>query len=355
MSATRLNRWMDGESGIEELALTLREIAGSRGRLLAAQKLKKGVYRIAIETPRRSISIVAKRLAPPLAHRNRLALEQWLPAAGLDHIAPRLIGVAAERTGRVVWHLYEDLGNSSLAAPSTRPDVEAAIHVIARLHARFAGDPILAECRVCGEDHGIAFYDQHVQEAASAVRLLLTDSASRGRDSDAAQALLRRLERLGAERDDRARALAEFGGPDTLLHGDLWLSNVLVVEDFSRQESFGRRAARIRLIDWDHVGPGSFSYDLSTLMLRFPFKERPRIVDLYRAAAASNGIDIPAYDDLHILFTTAESARIASEATWTALFAREGAQWACEQLGEIDKWFARLDAEPAADRTILRS
>jgi hypothetical protein len=109
------------------------------------------------------------------------------------------------------------------------------------------------------------------------------------------------------------------------------------------QEGFGRSAPAVRLVDWDHVGPGSFSYDLSTLMLRFPADERPRIISLYRAAAASNGIDIPADEDLHVLFRAAECARIACDATWTALVvAREGPQWALAQLAEINEWFERL-------------
>jgi hypothetical protein len=346
---TLLSRWMDGEPGLEELAVTLREVAGSGGRVLSARKLKTGVYRIAIATDRQRLAVVAKRLSPTVAHRNQLALERWLPAAGLERIAPRLIGVAAERAGRVVWHLYEDLGSSSLVdSAATRHEVRAAIRLIANLHAQFAGAPVLAECRMLGEDHGIAFYDQSVQDATSGVRAALIASGARSGDSDGARALLEKLERLADERDQWARALAEFGGPDTLLHGDLWLSNIAVLTNSGAQDGFSGRGPAVRMVDWDHVGPGSFSYDLSTLMLRFPSDERPRIVSLYRAAAAGNGIDIPADDDLHVLFTAAECARIACDATWTALFVvREGSQWALEQLAEMNEWFERLQLRSA--------
>jgi hypothetical protein len=335
---------MDGEPALEELGLTLCDIAGCGGRLVSAQKLKTGVYRIAVATARQRLAVVAKRLTPPLAHRNQLALERWLPAAGLEQIAPRLMGSAAERAGRVVWHLYEDLGGSTLEhSASTRPEVEAAIRLIASVHARFAGDSVLPECRLWGEDHGMTFYDRHVREAIAAVRAAITATVRRSRDTDAARALLERLECLADERDYRARVLTEFGGPDTLLHGDLWLSNVAVLGHFAAHDGFGRPAPAIRLIDWDHVGPGSFSYDLSTLVLRFPADERPTIVGLYRAAAAGNGIDVPADEYLDLLFTTAQYARIASEASWTALFvAREGSQWACEKLADINGWFECL-------------
>jgi hypothetical protein len=344
MIVTLLNRWMSGEAALDELGMTLCDIAGRGGRLLSAQKLKPGVYRIAVATARQELAVVAKRLTPPVAYRNQVALERWLPAAGLEHIAPRLIGIAAERAGGVVWHLYEDLGGSTLEhSASTRPEVTAAIRLIASLHARFASDSVLAECRLWGEDHGIAFYDGTVRDAIAAVGAAVTASARRSRDTDAARALLERLECLADERDHRASVLSECGGPDTLLHGDLWLSNVAVLGHFAAQDRFGRPAPAIRLIDWDKVGPGSFSYDLSTLVLRFPADERPTIVALYRAAAARNGIDVPADEYLHVLFTTAEYARIASEASWTALVvAREGSQWACEQLADINKWFERL-------------
>jgi Phosphotransferase enzyme family len=344
MTATLLDRWMSGEEALEELGMTLSDIAGRGGRVLSATRLKTGVYRISVATARQRLSVVAKCLTPQVAYRNQVALERWLPAAGLEQIAPRLIGVAAERAGGVVWHLYEDLGGSTLdRCASTRPEVEAAIRLIASLHARFAGASVLPECRLRGEDHGIAFYDANVREAIAAVGAALTASARRSRDTDAARALLERLERLADERDHRARVLSECGGPDTLLHGDLWLSNVVVLGHFAAQDGLGRNAPAIRLIDWDHVGPGSFSYDLSTLVLRFPPDERPAIVALYRAAAASNGIDVPADEYLQVLFTTAECARIASEASWTALFvAREGSQWACEKLADINEWFERL-------------
>lgn len=335
---------MGGEPALEELDATLHEVAGRRGRILSAQKLKTGVYRIAIAKARQRLEVVAKRLTPPLAHRNQLALEQWLPAAGMEHAAPRLLGVAAERAGRVVWHLYEDLGSCSLVSfTSTRPEVEAAIRLIAELHLRFASESVLWECRIWGEGHGMAFYEDKVRDAVAAVRVALSASAAHRPHSGAVRTLLEKLERLHDERDERARMLAEFGGPETLLHGDLWLANIAILPDL--KGNCGGRASRIRLIDWDHVGPGSFSYDLSTLILRFPADERSRIVALYRAAAAANGIEVPSDDELQLLFTTAEFARIASDTTWRALlFAREGSQSAFEQLAEINKWFDRFEA-----------
>src|SRR5439155_866024 len=71
----------------------------------------------------------------------------------------------------------------------------------------------------------------------------------------------RLLQCLYALRDDAPRRvllIEEAAGPDTLLHGDLWPKNVFV--------SMTPTGPRARLIDWDHVGVGPASYDVSTFL-----------------------------------------------------------------------------------------
>jgi hypothetical protein len=336
-----LEHIMDGEPGVAELGAALQEITGRTGRLIAASNLHKGVYRISLMTRGRPLSLVAKRLAAPVAYRNQLTLERWLPAAGLEHAAPVLIGVAAERGGHTVWHLYEDLGDATLeATPIPRGALEATVRLVAAIHARFAEDPVLAECRLWGEDHSIAFYDSSVRDAISAVGAVL-DCCQRPPRAPAGERLLARLERLSEERDARARALAEFGGPNTLLHGDLWPKNAAILRATEMQE--------VRLIDWDHVGPGSFAYDLSTLALRVPGHHRAELVDLYRRFAAELGMPVPADGDLEVLFTTAECARLANVAIWPALIAaKDGSGWAFQELAAIDEWLEHAQARCAA-------
>jgi hypothetical protein len=342
MRELRLEGYMDGEPALEELRMTLGELAGNSGRVAAVRKLKTGVYRILVATPAQRLSVVAKQLSPGLAHRNQLALERWLPAASLERAAPALLGVAAERAGRSVWHLYEDLGDSTLANGAAGPDaLQAAVRLVARIHAWFVRSPVLPQCRIWGEDHGMGFYDSSVGDAIAAVTMV-TDGSTKGRPQVAAcERLLERLVRLAAERDDRARKLADLGGPDTLLHGDLWLDNAAVLP--SPEEP------RIRLIDWDHVGVGSFSYDLSTLAFRFPRAERAGVIDLYRREAREHEVPVPGDEELDALFTTAEYGRLASTAIWPAITAAcEGARWAFDQLAAIDEWFEPVQARCAA-------
>ena len=130
----------------------------------------------------------------------------------------------------------------------------------------------------------------------------------------------------------RAQVLKEAGGPDTLLHGDLWRANAFVTATGN--------GTRVRLIDWDHVGVGPFSYDLSTFLMRFSPAERPWLLSHYRQAVAVLGWRLPAERELNVLFETAEYARFAIRAAWAAMaWLHDGAEWVPVELAEIARWF----------------
>jgi thiamine kinase-like enzyme len=140
------------------------------------------------------------------------------------------------------------------------------------------------------------------------------------------------------DEDRRRSLLAAHGGPETLLHGDLWRKNVLLVRSTDGQ-------VRPRLIDWDHAAVGQVAYDLSTLLSRFPRPERPAILALYRARVASAGWRLPDEGILNELFDTAERSRIANRVIWPAIHVRYGShvEWALEQLVEVRSWFDRME------------
>jgi Ser/Thr protein kinase RdoA (MazF antagonist) len=128
----------------------------------------------------------------------------------------------------------------------------------------------------------------------------------------------------------------EAAGPHTLLHGDMWPINVFV-----DQTPGGLQA---RLVDWDKVAVGPFSYDLSTLVLRCPPAERPRILERYWQAAARSGWRPTSPSELSILFDTAERARCANRVIWPVLaLLQEGAEWGFGELAEVERWFLELD------------
>src|SRR5207237_8533645 len=116
----------------------------------------------------------------------------------------------------------------------------------------------------------------------------------------------------------RVRLMQEVGGSDTLLHGDLWPKNVFV--------SMATNSPRARLIDWDHVGAGPFSYDLSTFLYQSSAEERPWIVRRYRDAVDRAGVSFPGTEELNLLCHTAERARYAQCMLFDAIHALHAAR-----------------------------
>jgi Ser/Thr protein kinase RdoA (MazF antagonist) len=148
--------------------------------------------------------------------------------------------------------------------------------------------------------------------------------------------LLRRLYGLLDEEPSRARALEEHGGPETLLHGDPWPKNALVIP--------AGRGLHARLIDWDRAGVGPVGYDLSTFLGRLAAPLRPWALDLYRQAAGRLGWRLPLAAELNRLFETAELARLANCVIWPALAAAEGQPaWAFDQLADLEQWLQRVE------------
>lgn len=330
-----------GQPGLTELRASLHDLfAGPdvTGRVIGQQRLKSRVYRLQIEAGVRVSSLVVKRLNSKSAQRNQLVTKSWLPAIGLSECSPRLLGVAADRSGQSVWHIYEDLGGRTLATsdPASK-EVEAAIDLIAQLHIRFAGHPLLLECRRYGGDLGIHYFTSNVRDAICGLESLrpsaiaLTSERLALRDR-----LLERMYQLLDEQPFRAQALAELGGPETLLHGDLWTTNILVLATPNGLEA--------RLIDWDHVGVGPVSYDLSTFLLRFPTHQRLWLLDMYRDASGFIGQGLPAAPDLNLLFETAECARFANRVIWPAIaLLQDRAEWGFDELAAIEQWFEMLE------------
>ena len=319
----------------------LRDSGAGEGPIEIA-RLKSRVYRLSAGSDGRVRSFVLKRFDPWLGRRNEFVMRRWLPAIGLSDRCPQLFAVVADRRGRWVWHVYEDLGEG--AVDPEHPDharVMAVVDLIAELHTRAARHALLPECRhYCG-DLGAPFFTSNVRDAIAVLEDLrpprvestIEEAALRNR-------LLRRLYRLRDELPRRMQMLEALGGPDTLLHGDLWTANTFVAAT-----SDGLTA---RLIDWDHAAVGPVSYDLSTFLYRFPRRARPWILEAYRRAMARGAWCLPPVRDLNVLFETAEYARYANRVIWpAAALLQEHERWGWDQLAEVERWFDAL--EPALD------
>ena len=331
-----------GQPGLPELRELLAELMGRNGveRFIDHQLLQaKGqrVLRVRFGSNGAIRSVVIKRLKPEIAKRNQLVATRWLPAVGLGAAGPPLLGSVAARSGECVWHVYEDLGRWELPARAPeREQLHAATELIARLHTGFAGHALLGEIRLHGGDLGIHFYESNVRDALAAMQALRPPPEHQG----VCERLLDRLSELQADVPRRAEAMGELAGPETLVHGDLWAINVFVSPAAGAAGSSNWQA---RLIDWDHAAVGPASYDLSTFLLRFPANERHWILELYRNAVSRSGWQLPADQDLNVLFETHEFARFANRIIWPAIaLAVDGADWGWAELAEVESWFEQL-------------
>ena len=108
--------------------------------------------------------------------------------------------------------------------------------------------------------------------------------------------------------------------------------------------SEAEQGLRALLIDWDHVGVGPISYDLSTFLYRFPPQDRQWILNCYQEAVGRVSWRLPCARDLNLLFETAESARYANRAIWPAIaLLQERAEWGFDELAAVEQWFELLE------------
>jgi phosphotransferase family enzyme len=328
--------------GAAELGAALQEVcsdADGAARILELRRLKTNVYRVRLETGDGGTrSLMLKSSNPALARHNQLVARRWLPAIGLADAGARLEGSAADRHGQRIWLIYEDLGDARLDTTATdRSRVGAVVDLIAALHVRSAGHAVLPDCRAHGGDLGAPYLCGNVRDAVCgleqlrAPRVALTPEQESIRDR-----LLERLRALQHELPDRLLMLDLGGGPEVLLHGDLWTTNAFALAGPHPGEW------RARLIDWDHAGVGWASYDLSTFLLRFPQDARPWIIERYRGALgdAGAGWQLPGTRELNAMFETAEFARFANRAVWPSVeLLVDGATWAFDELAMVEGWF----------------
>jgi thiamine kinase-like enzyme len=325
------------QPGAAELCDLLREMLGGdlSSRTIRLKRLKREVYRLRVGSGP-GHTFVLKLLRPAIAQTDRFVAERWLPALGLGDSCPRLLGAAAQREGCWVWHIYEDIGHETLAVHREPSSLGAAVALLVELHTRAAVHPLLPEVRWRACDYGMSFFTLNLRDAVTTLEALTTLRRRVPHEFQASRArLLHRLHRLLEDAPRRVRVLTEVGVPDTLLHGDLWPKNVFA--------TMGAEGPRARLIDWDHVGAGPFSYDVSTFLYRSSAAERRWILQRYREGMERAGWRLPGNEELNLLFHTAESARCAHCIVWAAMaLLHDGAEWAIGELMDFERWFAAL-------------
>jgi hypothetical protein len=343
-----LNRIFEGADlpGRDALIALIERVLGGprlRGRVTAEERIgRTRVRRLGLDVDGAPRALILKYLTLDRSLREQRIVECWLPAIGLGRHGPPVLGTAGVANGAGVWHVYEDLGECGLERKLADPvALRSGLQIVARVHRGFANHPLLGDCQATGGNLGSAFFLSSVRDALRAVDGMRTHPTGLSQEHGVTcDRLGERLTRLLDEAPRRLEALEEFGGPDTLLHGDLWPSNLLVLEN-----------GEVRLIDWDHAGVGPAAYDLSNMLMRLPVALRLGALADYREAGGTAGPASLGRDDLNFLFETAEYARIANCVVWPALeFWELGGPGALERLASIHGWFEgvepALPAEP---------
>jgi len=303
---------------------------GPDARLVLQERIKSLVYRLHFEVEREPLVLILKCMEARIARRTELVAHRWLPAAGLTQAGPPLLATVGTPDGQSVWHIYSDLGSRSLAeSMDSAQGVAATVRFIAELHRRFIDHPLIPEFRLFGGDLGAHFVESNLRDAMLTLETITKHPDTGEGNRMVVDQLVARISGIMDELPSRLKTLKECSGPETLLHGDLWPSNVFVSPE-----------GQVRLIDWDRTAAGPVAYDLSTFILRFPPKQRAELMELYREAMHPSAWEIPAYKELNTVFETFEFARYACQMIWPAIALWEsGAPWALEQLEEIERWF----------------
>ena len=214
-----------GEPGWAELCDVLRTLLEDDPavRVTGVEKLKAKVYRLQLDAGAPWSSVVVKRLEPAVAHRTQLVAQRWLPALGLGDRCARLLCMAGDRAARLVWHVYEDLGDDTLAARPTSDRVRATVDLVAELHTRAARHPVLPDVRRYGEGFGIQYFTANVADAIAALEGLAASGIEPPPEHAGVTArLLERLRVLTADTPRRAQAfetacLRQVGTTDNLI------------------------------------------------------------------------------------------------------------------------------------------
>jgi hypothetical protein len=331
----------DGDAGLHRLLVDVLGGPDARGRVLEQTRLaghRTVRWRFQLDGGERSL--VVKRLPLEGSLRERAAITRWLPRAGFSHHTARFLGVAVHAGFDHAWHVYEDLGDRTLAqVPLDLRSVHAAVALIARIHLHFAANPLLAECRLIGRDFGAAFLVSSVEDGLRGLDAVRRREGLPDAWRDLVERLLHRLALLRAELPGRLRSLDELAWPETLLHGDLWHTNIVVPP--------GAAAPDIRLIDWEYAGVGPALYDLSTLLRRLPPQHRRGVLDTYQACTAVAGWSWPDDAALNRVAETMELGRYANTIVWSAMDVLQAApavtpDWAFEDLADNETWFDDL-------------
>jgi aminoglycoside/choline kinase family phosphotransferase len=249
----------------EALAQGLREHFGRAVRIVELRSKSLGAFisthpiwrlRLTLDSGEQ-LTVIFKRLQPRPDRdvRRRILIHQRLLADGRLDAPTVYASVCDEARGRY-WVFLEDVGELQL----NWCDVDvwpAAYRWLARMHATWYGREEELRALRCLGEHSPAFYRFFARNAWE----VLQRYAGRSR--------LVRFERLMTRWFDVSVAYLEHQ-PRTLVHGDLYCTNLMV-----------QPGPRIRPIDWDSASIGVAGWDMAQLIAGWGLEKKSHFIKIY--------------------------------------------------------------------------
>jgi Ser/Thr protein kinase RdoA (MazF antagonist) len=218
----------------------------------------------------------ARRSKPAFLYEPRRAVETYRRILGPSSDCPRCYAAIADAERARYWLLLEKVPGIELWQVGDLEVWEGVARWLGGFHGRFAGQT--AELRAMNPyllDCGATWFDLWRGRAQTAL--------ARSDDSRASE-LLDALGGYGA-------VVETLGAlPRTLVHGELYPSNVLVVREGG--------GLRVCPVDWEMAGTGPGLLDLAALAGGFKRRERGRLFSAYRSAMLELGADMPPQEEM---------------------------------------------------------
>jgi Phosphotransferase enzyme family len=222
----------------------------------------------------------ARRSKPGFLHEPRRAVETYRHILGPAGIGPRCYAAIADAWNARYWLLLEKVPGLELwqvdVAGAELEVWEAVATWLGGFHGHFAGE--IAELRAKNPyllDFGRTWFDLWRWRAQTALS---------GAHDLRAPALIGVLSRYDNVVDNLAAL------PSTLVHGEFYPSNVLVVRSDGD--------LRVCPVDWEMAGTGPGLLDLAALTEGFGRRERERLFSAYRSAMLEAGVDLPSHEEM---------------------------------------------------------
>lgn len=220
----------------------------------------------------------ARATKPDFLHEPLRELEAYRRILGPAGIGARCFAAAAEPDPPRHWLVLEKVPGVELWQIGEHEVWEAVAAWLGGFHARFAGreDELRA-----ADPHLLAHSAAWFRSWRDRARAALADGSD-PRGTNLVPAL------------DRYDAVVEplTALPATLVHGELYPSNVLVVPE--------QEPVRVCPVDWEMAAIGPGLLDLAALVGGFGKAERARLVEAYLVGLAGAGATVPPPDGLAV-------------------------------------------------------